>query len=506
MGKSLRRDPASDRQYKSGEAMSLKQPTNMKRSTQWLAHKARHFRRAEDGAIIVMTLIFLMIMLIVGGMGVDFMRFEARRALLQSTADRAVLAAADLSQAQDAKDVVIDYFEKAGFGGTIVGEPTVIDTGEFNSVGVIAKLPMNTFFLKLAGIDTLEAPAAATAIEGIANVEVSLVVDISGSMGGTKIVELRKAAIKFTQLMLTDAYKDKISISLIPYSAQVNAGPLILDEMTLENNGGRHGFSHCVAFPDEDFDRLDLDLSQEFVQEQHFATSGLRTEPVCPIYPFERIIPWSQNKDVLEASIKQLQARGATASFLGMKWATALLDPSTNDIAQALALSDHVDDAFNTRPAAYPVPGEASSTQKVIVLMADGQNWRSERLLPQFYNSPDFVAHWASNDVNSSDGTYFGYGSSSRVGNLTYKRFRMNGDATNDGSSDGDLLMQQLCARAKVKEVIIYTVAVEADAHGTNELAKCATSTNHAFDIKSDEMEATFGAIARQITELRLSL
>ncbi len=123
-----------------------------------------------------------------------------------------------------------------------------------------------------------------------------------------------------------------------------------------------------------------------------------------------------------------------------------------------------------------------------------------------FYDSPDDVAHWADNDVNSSDGTHFGYTSSSRIGNLTYKRFRKNGESTTDGSSDGDMLMQQLCEKAKAEEVIIYTVAVEADPHGTSELAKCATSTFHAFNIKSDEMEATFGSIARQITELRLSL
>jgi Flp pilus assembly protein TadG len=135
--------------------MSLKQRVTLDRNAKWLSKRIRHFQRAEDGAVIVMTLMFLMIMLIVGGMGVDFMRFEARRAMLQSTADRAVLAAADLTQQQDAKAVVIDYFEKAGFGGTIIGEPSVIDTGEFNSVGVQAKLPMRTFFLKALGIDTL---------------------------------------------------------------------------------------------------------------------------------------------------------------------------------------------------------------------------------------------------------------------------------------------------------------------------------------------------------------
>ncbi|WP_458791032.1 TadE/TadG family type IV pilus assembly protein [Yoonia sp. MH D7] len=487
----------------------------MKRSTQWFAHKLRLFGRAEDGAIIVMTLIFLMIMLIVGGMGVDFMRFEARRALLQSTADRAVLAAADLTQAQDAKDVVIDYFEKAGFGGTIVGEPTVIDTGEFNSVGVVAKLPMNTFFLKLAGIDTLEAPAAATAIEGIANVEVSLAVDISGSMGDpvrpadgsastqTKIKALQEAAVEFATVMLTDAYKDKISISLIPYSEQVNAGPLIFDEL---KTTGLHSFSQCIAFQDSDFDKLALSMTAYYQQEQHFQwNSGSFTEPLCPFYPFERISPWSQNLSKLTTQIKQLAPRGGTATMLGMKWATALLDPSANAIALTLANGGAVDTTFNNRPAAYALPGEASLTQKVIVLMTDGQNSNSERIKPEFYSTPDHAAHWASKYFWDTASYYFGVSYPNQLGVVTDRRFISSVETDGKGGTDGDVLLQQLCTKAKEQEVIIYTVAVEAGPHGAAEMAKCASSASHAFDVTGDQMKATFGAIARQITELRLS-
>lgn len=512
--------------------MSLKQRVTLDRNAKWLSKRIRHFQRAEDGAVIVMTLMFLMIMLIVGGMGVDFMRFEARRAMLQSTADRAVLAAADLTQQQDAKAVVIDYFEKAGFGGTIIGEPSVIDTGEFNSVGVQAKLPMRTFFLKALGIDTLEAPAAATAIEGIANVEVSLVVDISGSMEDpvvpadgsastlSKIQALRDASVEFATVMLTDAYKDKISISLIPYSEQVNAGPLILDEMGVVR---QHEFSHCIDFADADYDDLDLDLTFAYKQEQHFqwnpgAWTGSYhkneiTEPACPFYSFERIQPWSQSLTKLKTQINSLQPRGGTATFLGLKWGVALLDDSTNDIANALTTtydSDGnaiVDPVFNDRPAAYPVQGEAILTQKVIVLMTDGQNSNSERLLSQYYDSANDVAHWAAYNMWYSANEHFGiYDQADLIGNLTYRRFIKNGNNDGKGGSDGDALMQKLCDAAKAKDVIIYTVAVEAGTHGASEMAKCASSAAHAFDVTGDQMKATFGNIARQITELRLSL
>ena len=59
---------------------------------------ARTFRKEEDGVMIAFSLFILLLMLIVGGMAVDFMRLEARRSLIQGVADRATLAAADLDQ------------------------------------------------------------------------------------------------------------------------------------------------------------------------------------------------------------------------------------------------------------------------------------------------------------------------------------------------------------------------------------------------------------------------
>ena len=106
------------------EMMTLKQRVN-----QQLSRRSSDFRDDENGSIIIFTLFLLILMLAIGGMAVDFMRFECERAVLQSTADRAVLAAADLDQDADQKQVVIDYFEKAGLSGAIVGEPNVEDLG-----------------------------------------------------------------------------------------------------------------------------------------------------------------------------------------------------------------------------------------------------------------------------------------------------------------------------------------------------------------------------------------
>lgn len=59
------------------------------------------FRRDEDGSIILFSLFLFVLMILIGGMAVDLMRFETRRVHMQNTLDSAMLAAADLTQTLD---------------------------------------------------------------------------------------------------------------------------------------------------------------------------------------------------------------------------------------------------------------------------------------------------------------------------------------------------------------------------------------------------------------------
>ena len=60
------------------------------------AGRLTDFGKSESGAMIIFGLIIFVLMLLIGGMAVDLMRFESTRSKLQSTADRASLASRDL--------------------------------------------------------------------------------------------------------------------------------------------------------------------------------------------------------------------------------------------------------------------------------------------------------------------------------------------------------------------------------------------------------------------------
>lgn len=129
------------------------------------------FVQREDGTITVFATVVFVLMIGVGGIAIDLMRYEAQRTQLQYTLDRAVLAAAALDQEKPAQDVVQNYFETAGLGNYRL-RVTVDEGINARRVTASAEMEMNTMFMRLFGQRVLSSPAAGAAEERIPNIEV----------------------------------------------------------------------------------------------------------------------------------------------------------------------------------------------------------------------------------------------------------------------------------------------------------------------------------------------
>jgi len=183
--------------------------------------------------MVIFGMFIFVMMLIVAGMAVDIMRFESTRSRLQGTLDRAVLAAADLDQTRDCETVVRDYFRAAGQLNQL-NTVECVETINSREVTASADLGMQTYFMKLAGVEQLDAPADGTAQEEVSDIEIVLVLDVSGSMseasgGSTKIALLRSAARDFVQTVMANDTEKRISIAIVPFNAQVNLGPTVFN-------------------------------------------------------------------------------------------------------------------------------------------------------------------------------------------------------------------------------------------------------------------------------------
>lgn len=451
----------------------------------------KHFARNEDGVMTSFAVMMTLMMILVVGVGVDLMRNEMERTRLQNTIDRAVLAAADLDQTLDPQAVVTDYLDKAGLGNYL-SEVTVNDGLNFRTVTAKANATTDTQFMRMLGTPTLTSPASSAAEERISNVEISMVLDISGSMGwNNKIQNLRTAASAFVDQVIRTETDDLISVSLVPYTAQTNAGEAIFEQLAITE---LHGFSYCVDFDENDFGSAGLDLAKNYTHMQHFEKISRYyggspvNNPGCPKRSYEEIQPLSQNKTDLKATINNYRARANTAINLGMKWGVALLDPSFQPVTQALNEQGKIDDVFSDRPSSYTDP----KTLKTVVLMTDGQNVDTWRIQPWYYDSPSDRVHWY---YNTLDGYLRSYVYQSQWPNWRYVKYT---------SSQADSMLSNICSAAKSKGIVIWSVGFEVSDFSANIMRSCASSPSHFFRVEGVEISDAFKAIASQINQLRL--
>lgn len=376
-------------------------------ATRRLRRKLQSFRKDEGGSLIIFALFMFVMMIMITGLAIDIMRHENTRTKLQNTLDRAVLAAADLDQMLDPEAVVVDYFTKANM------EQFLVDVNVENSlnsrmVEATTLANVNTFFMmtnpddppadadpvrrrmaywmKRMGARSLPAVANGRAEEKYYDIEVSLVLDVSGSMNSSsRIQNLKVAAREFIDTIVTRDGEDAgvTTVSIVPYNATVNLGPRLAQEYTLTNT---HGYSWCPRLPTSTFSSAAISTATPLELVSHFEYGDRSSAPInvpwCPTetYRDNRIVVHSSDIPDLQAAITGLDAYGNTAIDLGMKWGVALIDPSFRPIMENLMDDGLVDSSATGRPVDY-TDGDGL---KVIVLMSDGANTQEYDLREPF--------------------------------------------------------------------------------------------------------------------------
>lgn len=371
---------------------------------------ARLARRAgsERGSLVVFSLFCFLCMLILAGVALDVMYFEEKRTRLQNTLDRAVLAAADLHQTLPPEDVVKDYFTKSGLRAPLDSEieATTGASDEWRSVRVNLREGVPTMFMRLVGTPTLTAPALGAAEERIGMVEISLVLDVSGSMNSnSRLVNLKPAAKAFVDQVFDTVEPGHLSLSIIPYSTQVSLGTGFSGYFNLTDE---HSLSHCIEFDRTDYQTATVApkttplgdaagaTDRVYQRNGHFDPFNSVVPPSltnCAAMANRRILPFSGDRDALKTYIDALTASGNTSIDIGMKWGAALVDPSMQYTVRQMIAGGEAPAAFDGRPAAY----SDTTTLKVVVIMTDGENTTEYRLRDDYDHGPSRL--WRSNDA-----------------------------------------------------------------------------------------------------------
>ncbi len=366
-----------------------------------IRQRARRFHGAEDGGMIIFALFFMILMLMMGGLAVDLMRFEHTRTRLQNTLDRATLAAASLDQHLDPTSVVQDYMLKAGLADQLksVEVTTAMNERKVHSTGLADTHPL---FLHMMGIDKLDAAGASAAEQAIDNLEIVLVLDVSGSMTGAKIANLKVAADDFVDTVMANDPHHRVSIAIVPYNAQVNIGPDLAAKFNLIHRAGVPNVN-CVEIPATEYGSQALSLTNPMPMMAYAdiaygtRTGNSYTAPTDLSYAVPNYastfckqttvnvvrLP-SNDPATLKAQIDALQAGGNTSITLGMKWGIALLDPSMRATYTDFIADGKIPANLPARPFDYT----DHKARKYVVLMTDGEHVKHNRVVDAYKTGP----------------------------------------------------------------------------------------------------------------------
>ncbi|MDT8856534.1 VWA domain-containing protein [Paracoccaceae bacterium Fryx2] len=506
--------------------------------------RLKRFGRDEDGALIVFSLFLFVLMSMLGGLAIDLMHYEKIRTEMSQTLDRCVLSAASLTQSLDPQGVVEDCVDKAGMA-EYLSSVTVDEGLNFREVSARASADTQPFFVHMLGIEDLFAHASSTAEQRISNVEVSLVLDISGSMAGSRINNLRPAAREFIDTVLASSDPGRVTISIVPYAGHVNLGEPLESQFNVTEN---HTASYCIDLPPSTYGSISLSQTTPFTHAGHFDPYYSAMAPTlhfCSPRTVNTVLPLNDNATVLKAKINGLVAEGNTSIDIGMKWGSLLLDPGAQPIIEGLIGRGTVNAGYAGRPLNPAV----NDVLKIVVLMTDGENTTEYRLKPGYDSGLSNVWRRNSNGALSlyheprsgttkffrlSDGKWYTTpdGGTTGATRLTYPELwaqasvswvamniysrALHGSTTSGQntwfntfvsaeSADKNNRLQTVCNAAKAAGITVFGIGFEAPSGGRTQVRNCATSTAHYFDAKGLSITTAFRAIASQISLLRLT-
>ncbi|MDP1911351.1 MAG: pilus assembly protein TadG-related protein, partial [Hyphomicrobium sp.] len=414
--------------------------------------------RDETGSIAIIFGICAFFVVMVTGLAIDIGRVMHAERTLTSAIDAAALAAAKGMKTSTLNDAEVEtlaqrYFNAnmAGHGGSyaIVQSFSVNVDRPRNSVAIEVRSEVPMLFANVGGIDKISIPKGSVAIYDTKDIEVGLQLDVTGSMSGSKLRDLKTAVGDLIDILLPDeGTTNRVRIALAPYAAGVNAGSLAA--AISEGTAGRDG---CV------YERREA--SEQATDTVPVGTAALKVRAQLPgatACPSDAIIrPMTDDKALLKEAIRSYSASGTTAGHLGTAWAWYTLSPNWKTLWPAA-----------NQPAAYG----AEDLSKVAILMTDGE-----------YNT-QYDANGIAVDQNKTN-----------CPNAA------NGCATNQARS--------LCTAMKAAGITVYTIGF--DIGGTNTtayqtLSQCASDPTMAYNAEDgDQLKQAYYDIGLKLAKLYLS-
>jgi Flp pilus assembly protein TadG len=369
------------------------------------SHLAR-FRGDRSGNVAILFALSLVVLMLGIGAAVDIGRWLHARDKTIAAIDAAVLAGARTLQLDDADvDTAVATATKYYDENVSQRLPVTDDTVTFtvsdsgNSVTANGSAYIETPFLRFANIEKLPLVTVSKAeaeYGTVENLEISLMLDVTGSMKGDKLADLKTAAkdlIEIIESQVGKGYTTKVA--LVPFSEDIRLpttsalnkarGNNLPDEKEVRTGSGwnqqtkTYYLSDCVverkgaqkytdAEPSAADEKVMAHYTEDYTQSGGGGGngwgwgggwgSGGKKKGKCTVPENSAIVPLSDDTEELKEKIDDLSADGYTAGHLGTAWAWYTLSPNWASLWPA-----------KSRPEPY----ETEDLKKIAILMTDGE-------------------------------------------------------------------------------------------------------------------------------------
>lgn len=462
------------------------------------------FFQAEHGTIAVQFALLLIPLLAFVGYGVDMSMAYRAKSAAQSALDEAALAAGRAAQLNpgtpttSATAAATAYWNASAPSGVVGSSLSFsVDSTQKNFTLTATTWVQTPFMSILSGRSAglVGAPgvcsmgstnclqiintATATLGAGGTNIEIAMMLDLTGSMAGQRIAALIQSASDLVNTVLaSNQSTTNVRIGLAPFAPAVNVGSSYFQAITGESltqtvtnscgwggwgGWGRWGGGGCGT-QSVAIDPCVVERSGSQVYTDAAPGSGSylpswydvsqQTSGSC--VPSAQLLPLTSDRNALLNEISNFQAGGSTAGQLGTAFAWYLLSPNWASVWGSASAPGPYSDLTATNSNGAP------KLRKIAVLMTDGV-------------------------YNTLQGTYYDDYSSQAT------------TASNEAL--------QLCTNMKAAGIEVYTVGFYL--YSTDEinlLTNCATDSSHFYNATQESaLLAAFRDIALKISSLRLT-
>lgn len=427
---------------------------------------ARRFSADERGSTAILFGLAATGIVMFMGAAVDMGRWLHAQSQTKAAVDSAVLAGSRTLQVTGGDTAAALKAARSYYRANVVSRPAVLgDRIDFvidssaKSVTASGTAYIATPFLSVANIRRLalwkegaaEASSASSEI-GSGNggdIEISIMLDTTGSMAGQKLTDLKSAAKDLLNIVLYEG-QEHVRVALAPFAESVRPGSYLnrvrgTRASSIRVSSKTYSLTSCVS------ERSGGEAYTDAAPDGASTVGAVYTK-AATCTPGATIVPLTSNKATLTATIDSLTASGGTAGQVGTAWAWYLLSPRWASVWGSA-----------NAPASYEQP----KLRKIAILMTDGE-----------YNTE----YDANGIMTSTSGAR----------------------AVNTAS---DTQARKLCNGMKQQGIEVYTVGFALDnANAVSTLQECASSASTAYLAEDGtQLRNAFRDIAIKLSPLHLT-